>query len=299
MQENTILFYPDYYVKPDNRIYLISDNEYLAKTKLNIVPTKNFSLKYYKSIQFKELIIVILYLIDFLILKLRVNKSLTASYLKFRKVNKVIVICSYDNLTTFLLKHFKKLGIKTLELQHGHIVSEHKFYKKGLEYIDEFWCWNSDYEELIKSFKNNIITKNIGLPFHKKGGNKSKLTIKNILIIDQWSIRDEIINIILDIKYKYPQLNLIYKLHPNKMFWPKSDLLEDSDIRVIKTKVRIIDMVSNYDAVLGAYSTGLIEAALCGIPSFVVSGYEDEILIKNNTVKTFEEFISKLDWDLR
>lgn len=289
--KQSITLCPDYYNAKNNEIYLFSAyKNYLEHSRKIILPSFHFHLKYYRSVRFDDLLFILIFLAETFLKKIKTNFSLIKYYFKIKNVNELIVTCSYNKMTSHILEIAKKNGIKTIEIQHGHLLKEHAFYKLGLPFVEEYWCWNKDYALLIKKFEPKLNTKIVGFPFSKRNVLEKKNKINSILIIDQWSIRDEIVNFTKEIIKNNPDLKITYKLHPNKKFWPKKKLFKINDNTVIlKSQERIIDICSSYDAVIGAYSTGLIEAKLNHIPTFLFQGYDDEILLKNKIVRPFKD----------
>jgi hypothetical protein len=294
--KKSITLYPDYYNGKKNEIYLFSAyNNYLEHSRKIILPTIYFHLKYYKNIRFHDFLFVLILLVETFLKKIKINFSIIKYYFKLNNVGELIVTCSYNKMTSHILEIAKKNGIKTIEIQHGHLLKEHAFYKLGIPFIEEYWCWNEDYAALIKIFEPKVNTKIVGFPFSKTNLLEKQKKINSILIIDQWSIRDEIVDFSKEIIKNNPDLRITYKLHPNKKFWPKKELFAINDnIVILKSQDRIIDICSSYDAVIGAYSTGLIEAKLNNIPTFLFQGYEDEILLTNKIVQPFQDLNKSL-----
>ncbi|MFC4636280.1 hypothetical protein ACFO3O_20405 [Dokdonia ponticola] len=92
------------------------------------------------------------------------------------KPHTVIVLCYYSNLDSLAaVIAANRLGIKTVELQHGPQTDIHLCYgswtkipKEGYEMIPKnFWCWDEDSEETIRKWANNtcVKTKIIGNPW--------------------------------------------------------------------------------------------------------------------------------------
>lgn len=292
----SITLFPDYYNLDNNRIYLFSAyDKYLKSSTKIIIPTKHFSFKYYKKISLNEFFFVFIFFCEAFLKKVKINISFIKYYFKLMKISEIIVTCSYNKITGHILDLAKKNGIKTIEIQHGHLRKDHDVYKLGIPNVDEYWCWKEDYAKLIKSFEPKIKIKIVGFPFSESKEDTKIKDINSLLIIDQWTIRSEIVDFTKKVRAYNPRVNITYKLHPNKSYWPKKELFPKSDnIVIMKSKDRVIDICNNFDAVLGAYSTGLIEARLNGILAFLIDGYNDEILLENEFVKPYQDLYEYL-----
>jgi len=290
-KKKSITLYPDYYNLKNRETYLFSAyNKYLKNSRKIILPSLHFHLKYYKNVHFDDLLFIFIFLAEAFLKKTKINFSFLKYYFKLKNVNELIVTCSYNKMTSHILEIAKKNRIKTIEIQHGHLLKEHAFYKLGLPLVEEYWCWNKDYAALIKTFEPKVNTKIVGFPFSKTNVLEKQKKITSILIIDQWSIRDKIVDFTKEIIKNNPALKITYKLHPNKKYWPKQELFTINDnIVILKNQERIIDICSSYDAVIGAYSTGLIEAKSNYIPTFLFQGCDDEILLKNKIAKPYQD----------
>ena len=152
-KKKSITLYPDYYKLKNHDIYLFSAyNEYLKNSKKIILPSFHFHLMYYRSVRFEDFLFILIILTETFLKKIKTNYSLLEYYLKRKNVGELIVTCSYNKMTTHILQIAKNNGIKTIEIQHGHLVRQHAFYKTGIPYVDEYWCWDENYAKLIKKF---------------------------------------------------------------------------------------------------------------------------------------------------
>ena len=67
------------------------------------------------------------------------------------------------------------------------------------------------------------------------------------------------------------------------------------NVTELKSNIRITDMAMEYDAFLGQYSTGLIEASISNRWVFLTPDYVDDILLQNDFVRPFEELRTMLN----
>jgi hypothetical protein len=102
--------------------------------------------------------------------------------LKRIQPEKVLILCYYSNDIMALTVAANKLGISTIEMQHGPQAEIHLAYGNwsvvpltGYDMLPRtFWCWNEDSENIISqwAFKNSLYaTKVVGNPWidHWKG----------------------------------------------------------------------------------------------------------------------------------
>ena len=294
---NKVVFYPDYYRRNRDSIYLIDGFDLaLSEHEKIILPSRNGRLRHYMFLGKREILFLFLYAINVVFWSAGVKTALVAAWLAKKGVREVVVICSYNRLTMRFSESLASKGLKVIELQHGHTTPSHVFYMRGLPHISEFWCWNDDYADVMKKFDSNLNVLNVGMPFESSRLTSKPAKIENLLIVDQWSIRDEMVQLTSELAKNYPKLAITYKLHPNKSFWPKGELFDKlPNVTELKSNIRITDMAMEYDAFLGQYSTGLIEASISNRWVFLTPDYVDDILLQNDFVRPFEELRTMLN----
>lgn len=288
---NKVVFYPDYYRRNRDSIYLIDGfDSALSGHERCILPSRHGRLRHYMYMEKREILFLFLYVVDVVFWSAGVKTALVPAWLAKKGVREVVVICSYNRLTMRFSESLASKGLKVIELQHGHTTPSHAFYKRGLPHISEFWCWNVDYAEVMKKFDSNLRVRNVGMPFGSSSLTSKPDRIENLLIVDQWSIRDEMVQLTAELAKNYPKLAITYKLHPNQSFWPKGELFDKlPNVTELKSNIRIIDMAMEFDAFLGQYSTGMIEASILNRWVFLTPDYVDDILLKNDVVRPFED----------
>ena len=297
MHSNRLIFYPDYYRESRNSIYLLDGfSDVFNDFQKICLPSRHGRWANYRWIKPVEFLFLAFVALDCAIGFFWPRRRLLSFYFKRRKVDQIVVICSYNRYTTHLLRQAKIAGVRTIELQHGHTTKSHAAYSKGFDFLDEFWCWSDGYKEVIRSFDKDLRVACIGMPFRRQSANQRPDQIKSLLVIDQWSIRDDLVVMTKSLAQRYPNLKISYKLHPNRAYWPKNPLFDsDKGIKVLRTSTRVIDIATQYDAFVGEYSTGLIEAAVMDRRVFFTPGYSDDLLSEGGLVKLFEELIGQLD----
>ena len=294
---NKVVFYPDYYRRNRDSIYLIDGfDSALSGHEKCIFPSRHGRLRNYKFLEKREILFLFLYIADVICWTAGVKTALVSSWLAKKGVREVALICSYNRLTMRFCETLASKGLIVVELQHGHTTSSHAFYKRGLPHISEFWCWNDDYTKVMKKFDSNLKVRNVGMPFGSSSLTSKPNKIENLLIVDQWSIRDEMVQLTSELAKNYPKLAITYKLHPNKSYWPKRELFDKlPNVSVLKSDSRIIDIALEFDAFVGQYSTGLIEASILNRWVFMTPDYVDDILLQNEVVKPFEDLLIMLN----
>ena len=293
-----LLLFPDYYIRKRS-IYLIDNIHFKNKMVLLRTPSQHFSINNYlkKSYTLLEFLFLINYCIDSIFIKIRLQKNfkLITFFLKIIKPKEVIVVCSYNKLTKLFIDKCNSLNIMTSELQHGHITKNHPFYTNQLGYLKKFYVWSDLYANNLKLTNPHLKFENIGFPINK---NQELLSMSDtILILDQWTIRTKLVEITKKLAKNNPNHSFCYKLHPNKKMWPKENLFYNfSNVLVLKTKKKVVELNERFEKTIGDYSTGLIESKIRGSKCFIINPTENQILIdlnicddiKNITFKNIE-----------
>lgn len=195
------------------------------------------------------------------------------------KYEALVVVASYNKLQSYILKNCS--CARRVELQHGHIRSDHLFYASITDSIDTFLVWSEAYALIMHKLNPHIKCVDIGDPFQI---NRCSFNTAQILLIDQWSIRQTLEKI--ENRLKSQGCNeLLIKLHPNKTYW--SD--HNYSSAVIRDSRRLIELNTLPKVVVGAYSTALFEAALMGCEVYCVDEYYEPNMIDFG-IKMFSQF---------
>ncbi len=232
---------------------------------------------------------------------LSARKTIIPLYIRLLKKIKpkiVIVLVSYGNEA--LIECSKKLGIPTVELQHGTLSRYHLAYsfpgKKAIKrtFPDYFFTFG-DYWKRLVDFPisdGNII--NVGYPFFEMETLKYEtLPKKNqIVFISQGTIGEEMSKFAVELKKsKELQMDIVYKLHPGEYLrWQEVyPWLVNSGIRILADESEpIYKTLAESKVLIGVYSTLLYEGLGFGIPTFLLDlpgiEYLDD-LISSNLVK--------------
>ncbi len=225
-------------------------------------------------------------------------KTFKADYVLYKiilkKINpqKVYLVVSYGKQA--LIKACKDLNIEVIEFQHGTIFSYHMGYNFPYliknnniitpEYFpDKILIWSEFWkkvtfipipEEKIEIFPFLFLNR------YKDKYKHLKKDAKNLIVISQGTITDEIASKIIDNWDYFKNFNILYKLHPGEYEkWQNSkNLLKLSkygNVNILKDEdLYKLFSISKY--VVGVYSTAIFEALEfnCEIILLNVSGIE-------------------------
>lgn len=206
-----------------------------------------------------------------------------------------------------LISACKYLKVKCIEIQHGITEGETAMYSGKMipslspDYFFAFGKnWINDYFNIPKE---RII--NVGYAFKCIVKSfESKYCNDSYLIISSPEISEEILNITLLLKDKFPQIHFVIRLHPMDRLNSKIDQIRgkygiEIDDNTINSNISIL----KYAGVLGENSTVLYESISLGkkTAKFHFNGLNDNIDINHevsrgffilNSVEDFSNFIS-------
>lgn len=226
-----------------------------------------------------------------------------------RKVNPrlIIEVCHYDFHNMVLNEVAKKLGITTIELQHGVVYVEHFAYNyppdiKIPQFPDYFFVFSDYWKELIRCpiDKDKIIS--VGYPFYDRNVRRYKRCIstgisEDKVIVFLSSPGYKLDKLIIDATNRLAESGwkIVFKLHPReysdwKNIYPA---LAGSDIEVIDTHERTLyEVFSVSSAVVGVFSTTIFEAIGFGLAALIfdISDYEhvDDLCDKGFAAKVYD-----------
>lgn len=198
---------------------------------------------------------------------------------------KVIVeVVGYSKMCMVLNELAKKRGIRTIELQHGTMHSDHVGYHfaDGCGPIPQFpdiLFVFSDYWKRCSNvpIKDEMI-KVVGYPYFEQKLHQYPKVKKdgktNILFISQGTIGDELSNLAADLVKRLPsdKYHIIYKLHPEEFtYWKERySCLLGSDIEVVGNFERsIYEYFAISDIQVGVYSTAIFEGLGFDLRTFI------------------------------
>lgn len=220
---------------------------------------------------------------------LGVGESL--KFLEKSKFKHLFVVNAYGN--NHIIYAANKLGIKTIELQHGVINKNHLGYNFSKKINFKLYSFPEKILLFGEKWKKNanfpINDKNIfslGFPYFDE--QMKRVTIKknkNILILSQITIREYLLEFIRQILIKNNQIFFTYKPHPKEdisiayAFFKKNDLLKNIDI-ACNTK-NIYDLFNEHEMQIGVFSTSIYEGYACGMKTGIIKapGWESMNLL--------------------
>ena len=245
------------------------------------VPLQEIEKKY--SLKLKEQEIVDL-MLDYVI-------YYKASYKKIEKLLKklrpkvLVEVVGYDHDCMMFNEASRKLGITTVELQHGnmadHCAYNYRTEKTVKQLPEKIFLFSDFWKEYMRMPINSKDVITTGFPFFEK---KMKETPKipkyddgktNILFVSQGPIGKKLSRVAVELsqlldKEKY---RIFYKLHPGEytVWREKYDELSKTNIIVLDSnKSNIYDYFATCHVQIGVYSTALYEGLGFGLLTYVL-----------------------------
>lgn len=225
---------------------------------------------------------------------------------------KVIVeVVGYSKMCMIINELAKKMGIITMELQHGTMHSEHAAYQyaNDCQLINQFpdmlLVFSDYWKHCVQVPIKKDMIKTVGFPyFERKLAQYSHVqnsSIKNILFVSQGTIGKELskmaseLNQLLD-PSKY---HIVYKLHPEEYFgWQERyPWLIQPTIEVVDSlEHNIYEYFAMSDIQVGVYSTALFEGLGFGLFTYIYRiGHADTMKeLCKQRYATFVESASEL-----
>lgn len=246
--------------------------------------------------------------------------------LKMAKPKAVLLINAYNYANMAFVYAAKKLDIKTVELQHGFIRSDHPGYiyrrVESWELFPEYMLAYGDYftDLLIKesvifdkgnvfscgAFANEVLLNEI--MDDKKEIDRSK---KIIYITGQWSVREKLKPFILKLSDLLPEdFKIVYKTHPleknTREFYSEFQRCKNIEL-VDDAGVNSLDLMPAAFVHSTAYSTSFMEAHFMNKPNIFIyaEGFSqvvehfvnDETIFKARSPEEFALLIDKIKKD--
>lgn len=225
-----------------------------------------------------------------------------------RKVNPrlIIEVCHYDFHNMIITEVAKKLGITTVELQHGVVNNEHFAYnypigEKIPQFPDYFFVFSDYWKESLACPISMDKVIPVGYPYFDKCISKYKSTSTNaskdkvLVFLSQRGLGLEQLAVNVGTRMKNKGWRIIYKLHPREYnnWKAKYPTLVDPNIDVVDTHERTLyEVFSIGNAVIGAFSTSIFEAIGFGLAAFVIDKYDydyiDDLCDRGFTTRVFD-----------
>ncbi|MBE6114219.1 MAG: hypothetical protein E7191_03985 [Erysipelotrichaceae bacterium] len=197
----------------------------------------------------------------------------------FKRVRpkQVILVVNYDKYAIICACH--KLGIKVIELQHGIIDSYHLgyHYPNGLPkqcFVDELWLFAPYWSMSAKLPKVPIQYTGYSY-FHEQARRVENIQKREqVIFLSQGTCGEELVKQVVELANQYPDLHIIYKLHPGEFAkWKERYPLlthSYSNLEVISNTRDLYEMMKESKYCVGAYSTAIYEALALGCTGILV-----------------------------
>lgn len=266
---------------------------------------------------------------DFHSINDRINKFILYQaffkrFLKKIKPQVVVLIDSYNYNQMALIYTAKKLGIPTIELQHGLISESHAayMYQRIINFSmfpDYMFTFGRFFTDIMKKRSKMFYRENVktcGYPYLEFVNNKAvnlpeklllKITGRRIIYItSQWTIRTQLWNFVLLLsKHLKDEYLIIYKPHPGERqinsFYV--DFKQAKNIFLISDySLSSVEIMKVADVHSTVYSTSYFESVFFKLPNifFDVPGYSQNIyrFIDGKTsflAKNVQDYLTHLD----
>lgn len=258
--------------------YFLYISYILARLSLKVKDVNNPDLNAFLSKYSKLFTLYNLKLID---RQVCVYQKIIRWFLKKTHCKVLFVNCGcYGEFQGIVINVARKLGVKTIELQHGSIASEHKAYnpttvekecKELYQYLpEEIWTFG-DYWS--KSVGWNIKKVSIGNPHLNNYVNKYRdcKTLYDYLIISQWTLYEDIKSFVKALAARFPNKKIAIRLHPADDRHVYDDILTlFGNIELTDTTKNLYDDIGKSKCVIGGYSTCLYEALAFNKPLVII-----------------------------
>lgn len=198
-------------------------------------------------------------------------------YLRFAKPEVIFLVCSYGK-EDFICAA-QKIGIPTVEIQHGNISSFHLAYhyplsKKKHLFPKYFLSMGRYWHEAVRLPINesNIFT--LGYP-HLTEKHLSKKKMKTFAFLSQWTIGRELSLFAMRFSKLCPRdYRIVYKLHPgeNQNWQVEYPWLKQQNIEVVTSDGSDLhNILSTAEFQVGVYSTAIYEGLYLGCKTVLVN----------------------------
>ena len=200
-----------------------------------------------------------------------------------KRVRPKVVVLAQGYAWEDLIEACKFLGIASVELQHGLISPNDIAYSFEGEnrtketFADYLIVWGNHWKTITEWPLREDHVVSAGFPYLENKRNSYVKTVKRkqILFISQETTGKVLSRFAVELS-KVDNLDheIIYKLHPRERYdWKQRyPWLIGSDVRVVEKKKAVLyELFAESDAVVGVYSTAIIEGLAFGLQTYLVT----------------------------
>ncbi len=200
-----------------------------------------------------------------------------------KRVQPKVVVLAQGYAWEDLIETCKSLGITSVELQHGMISPNDVAYSYSGEnrtketFADYLIVWGDHWKSITVWPLREDHVVSAGFPYldDKKNSYLETVKKKQILFISQETTGRVLSRFALELSQVQDlDHEIVYKLHPRERYdWKQRyPWLIDSDVRVVEKKRAVLyDLFAESAAVVGVYSTAIIEGLAFGLPTYLVT----------------------------
>lgn len=193
----------------------------------------------------------------------------------------VVTVVHYAPVNQILCCSAHAEGIPVVELQHGTIYSAHSAYnlpQRNERYAPDYlFAWGEHWAGQTRNFalKRTLCTGYPALEYLLANNPpRIKEGARKILFISQGTIGAELSRRAVELRAQLPgtRYEIVYKLHPNetKTWRGLYPWLVDSEVKVVSnSETSVYELFRDASAVVGVYSTAVIEALMWQVKGFV------------------------------
>lgn len=204
-------------------------------------------------------------------------------HLKKNKPRLILITPYYENFNLALIHTAKRMGIKTVELQHGYISKDHLAYNyKTLhnEYLPDAFIMFGEYWRdaiLFPDKKRIYIGGSIELEQELKLQKKDESQEPDnqvFMVVSQAAYADVLYPFAVELadlleKQGRPY-KIIYKLHPSEGISWKELHPDYQDSRIVFSCDNIYNVINEASVQIGINSTAIFEGAAFGLKTFII-----------------------------
>ena len=220
-------------------------------------------------------------LIERAVLDRQVALPVFRSWLRRLDVRCLVVGVHYSRYNLILTEAAHDLGLEVVELQHGLVIPEHVAYnlpEPGSPYApDVLLSWGRFWERGLRNFPRKEVIP-VGYPYleHFLGVYPPRCQAherKTVLFVSQGTVGQGLSRLAVELHGLLPEADILYKLHPSesrtwRTLYPE---LVGSGVEVVENTARnIYSCFGDADAMVGSYSTALIEGFMWGLRAYVL-----------------------------
>lgn len=193
-----------------------------------------------------------------------------------------------------LVRAAKLAGVKVSEIQHGFVSAYHPAYQypRGVSSQsapDVLLTWG-DYWNTAANFPRGMKARTSGpteafAEYRTKAIAENRIVANRVLFTSQGAIGPELFKAALAVAKRQPQLDVIFRLHPNEVladFEARAEKLTSGkglpeNLKLSHKQPVFLDLVSTSEFLIGGFSTTLFEGLALGCKVLVlpVAGFEN------------------------